>query len=225
MAREMAALQAFAGAPVVRLLDGDAELGVMVLEEVRPGTPLTALNDDEAVIREAVRLMQRIWTPVGPDHGFATVGGLGGGAARRCASSLAGAQGRFRGRWWSGRRGCSSSLRASRRCRVLLHGDMHPRNILASEREPWVAIDPKGVVGDPLYDVACLINAVPPHPDRRLVRQMLMRRVDLLAELLGVSRERIMRWGLCRRGAGRLVGYEDKSEGWRWALTLGGMYG
>jgi streptomycin 6-kinase len=224
MAREMAALQTFAGAPVVRLLDGDAELGVMVLEEVRPGTPLTALNDDEAVIREAVRLMQRIWTPVGPDHGFATVGGWGEDL-QTLREQFGGGTGPFPRALVERAEGLFQQFAREQAVPVLLHGDMHPRNILASEREPWVAIDPKGVVGDPLYDVACLINAVPPHPDRRLVRQMLMRRVDLLAELLGVSRERIMRWGFADAVLGAWWGYEDKSDGWRWALTVAEMYG
>jgi streptomycin 6-kinase len=36
---------------------------------------------------------------------------------------------------------------------VLLCTDLHARNALASEREPWLVIDPKPYVGDPAYDV------------------------------------------------------------------------
>jgi streptomycin 6-kinase len=36
--------------------------------------------------------------------------------------------------------------------RVLLHGDLHHKNILSAEREPWLAIDPLPRVGDPAYD-------------------------------------------------------------------------
>ncbi len=36
---------------------------------------------------------------------------------------------------------------------------MHPGNILAAEREPWLMIDPKPYVGDPAYDaLQYLIN-------------------------------------------------------------------
>jgi streptomycin 6-kinase len=35
---------------------------------------------------------------------------------------------------------------------VLLATDLHAENILAAEREPWLAIDPKPHVGDPAYD-------------------------------------------------------------------------
>src|SRR5437660_1452079 len=35
----------------------------------------------------------------------------------------------------------------------LLHWDLHFENVLAAEREPWLAIDPKPLVGDPGFDV------------------------------------------------------------------------
>ena len=36
---------------------------------------------------------------------------------------------------------------------VLLHTDLHAGNVLAAEREPWLAIDPKPYVADPACDV------------------------------------------------------------------------
>ena len=36
---------------------------------------------------------------------------------------------------------------------LLLHTDLHAGNVLAAEREPWLAIDPKPYAGDPAYDV------------------------------------------------------------------------
>ena len=35
---------------------------------------------------------------------------------------------------------------------VLLCTDLHPDNVLAAEREPWLVVDPKPYVGDPAYD-------------------------------------------------------------------------
>lgn len=218
LACEMAALRQFGGAGAVRLLDGDEQMGVMILEHVRPGAPLSSLNDDETVIREAVRLMQRLWQPVGPQHAYTRV------------ASWAEDFQRLRARFEGGAGPFPPLLveRAERVFRqaardehaVLLHGDMHPRNILAGEREPWLAIDPKGVVGDPLYDVACLINAVPPLPDKRMVRQMMARRVDLLAELLAVPRQPILRWALADAVLAAWWSYEDDAPDWEWPLTM-----
>lgn len=37
--------------------------------------------------------------------------------------------------------------------KMLLHGDFHHDNILLSENETYVIIDPKGIIGDPVFDV------------------------------------------------------------------------
>lgn len=39
----------------------------------------------------------------------------------------------------------------------LLHTDLHYDNVLAADREPWLAIDPKPLSGDPHYEVAPLL--------------------------------------------------------------------
>src|SRR5690606_23152783 len=44
---------------------------------------------------------------------------------------------------------------------VLLHGDLHHDNILKNS-DGWVVIDPKGFIGDPVYEVAAFIrNPIP----------------------------------------------------------------
>ena len=42
---------------------------------------------------------------------------------------------------------------------VLIHGDLHHRNILSADREPWLAVDPKGLIGDPAYDAVTFLKA------------------------------------------------------------------
>ncbi len=37
-------------------------------------------------------------------------------------------------------------------------GDLHHENILAAERAPWLAIDPKGVIGEPAYEMGALLR-------------------------------------------------------------------
>ena len=41
---------------------------------------------------------------------------------------------------------------------LVLHGDLHHYNILSAEREPWLAIDPKGIVGEPEYEAAAFLR-------------------------------------------------------------------
>jgi streptomycin 6-kinase len=39
----------------------------------------------------------------------------------------------------------------------VIHGDLHYENVLAGDREPWLAIDPKPMNGDPHYEVAPML--------------------------------------------------------------------
>ncbi|MEU4550357.1 aminoglycoside phosphotransferase family protein [Nonomuraea dietziae] len=78
---------------------------------------------------------------------------------------------------------------------ILIHGDLHARNILRADREPWLAIDPKGYVGDLAYDGGTLLKS------RALTlleadspRKALHRALDVFAEAAEVDRERARRW-------------------------------
>jgi streptomycin 6-kinase len=72
-----------------------------------------------------------------------------------------------------------------------LHGDIHHDNIISSPRG-WLAIDPKGLIGDPVYEVAnSFLN---PMDAPKLVTDP--RRIVRLAEIyearLGYNRKRIL---------------------------------
>jgi streptomycin 6-kinase len=40
---------------------------------------------------------------------------------------------------------------------TMIHGDLHYENVMASDRSPWLAIDPKPVNGDPHYELAPML--------------------------------------------------------------------
>ncbi|MCM2416212.1 aminoglycoside phosphotransferase family protein [Streptomyces sp. RKAG290] len=78
---------------------------------------------------------------------------------------------------------------------ILIHGDLHPSNILRADRESWLAVDPKGYAGDPAYDSGTLLKS------RALtlieavdVRKAVHRNLDVFAEAAEVDRERARRW-------------------------------
>ena len=82
---------------------------------------------------------------------------------------------------------------------MLLHGDLHHWNILRATRELWLAIDPKGVVGEPAYEVGALmrnrLGGVLQGGDPVAV---VRRRLDILAEALTIDRDRIQGWALAQ---------------------------
>lgn len=87
-----------------------------------------------------------------------------------------------------------------------------------------MAIDPKGVTGDPLYDVACFAGSSPhtlPDADQK---PFLARRVDQLAEELGLDRRLIARWGLAQCVLSGWWSFEDHGGGWEWAFERAKMF-
>ncbi|MDP9445081.1 MAG: aminoglycoside resistance protein, partial [Actinomycetota bacterium] len=86
-------------------------------------------------------------------------------------------------------------LCATASSRVVLHGDLHHDNVLRATREPWLAIDPHGWVGDPGYDVgAQLYN---PNPDRHddALLALVPARLEQIGDGLGLPMERVVGWG------------------------------
>ncbi len=80
---------------------------------------------------------------------------------------------------------------------VLLHGDLHRENILAAAREPWLAIDPKGVIGEPTYETSGLVcYHLPDELAAQEAVRVLARRIDQLAEELDLNRTRVRDWAL-----------------------------
>jgi streptomycin 6-kinase len=76
---------------------------------------------------------------------------------------------------------------------IPLHGDLHHDNILLSDRG-WLAIDPKGLLGDPAYEVANVFRN--PVGAEKLVANpgRVNRLADMFAERLGMNRRRVLGW-------------------------------
>ncbi|MFC9930882.1 aminoglycoside phosphotransferase family protein [Streptomyces sp. NPDC127190] len=78
---------------------------------------------------------------------------------------------------------------------LLVHGDLHAGNILRADREPWLAVDPKGCAGDPAYDAGALLKSralalVAADDPRRAVLRVL----DVFADAAELDRVRVRRW-------------------------------
>jgi streptomycin 6-kinase len=78
---------------------------------------------------------------------------------------------------------------------LVVHGDLHGRNILRSDREPWLAVDPKGWAGDPASDAGTLLKTralthlVADDPAKGIQRTL-----EVFTEAAELDRERVWRW-------------------------------
>ncbi|MFF2483246.1 aminoglycoside phosphotransferase family protein [Paenibacillus sp. NPDC058071] len=90
----------------------------------------------------------------------------------------------------------TTTTTTSPRKQLLLHGDLHHYNILSAPESEggWIAIDPKGVIGEAEYGtIPLLLNKLPEHPGQQ--RDVLRRRVELLCSELSLDRTRLLEWG------------------------------
>ncbi|NLE44326.1 MAG: phosphotransferase [Chloroflexi bacterium] len=217
---EIDALRVFDGRGSARLLAFDRELGALLLERVVPGEPLNRLPDDEEATRIAARVMKRLWRPNPDGQVFPTVFDWAKGMERMRAH-FGGGTGPFPRRLVDKAESLHAELLTSMDESVVLHGDLHHENILSAEREPWLAIDPKGVVGEPAYEVGqLLLNVTDEQVASCDVGRLTARRVDVLAEELGFDRLRVAGWGLARGVLSAWWCIEDGSDCFDWAIGM-----
>ncbi|WP_373305998.1 aminoglycoside phosphotransferase family protein [Streptomyces chryseus] len=206
---EAAALRAWDGDGVVRLLEHDPLSGAMLLERLDESRHLSVLADTTAAVRVLAELLVRLNAVTAPrgvrrledvaaamlDEVPRAVRALGDPAERRLLERCAGAVREVVGE--AGGR--------------LLHWDLHFENVLAplpgsGRREPWVVIDPKPLAGDPGFELLpALVN--------RFEADQVLPRFHLMTEVLGLDRARARAWTLGRVLQNSLWDLEDEDEG------------
>ena len=135
---EADALRLWDGDGAIRLLDEEPEECALLLERCVPGTPLSAAGAETA-LDVFVELLPRLWKPAGSPFRSLTA------EAAWWADSLEDTWERF-GRPFE-RKLLDAALEALQELprtqgpQVLLHQDLHGDNVLAAQREPWLAFD------------------------------------------------------------------------------------
>jgi streptomycin 6-kinase len=151
--REPDALRSWNGEGAVRLLELH-ESGAMLLEACDPGTRLSeaAAPDEVATIGGA--LLRTLHRPPPSGHMFEPLSDSMRAWTRLAIQRVRTIGDRADAKLVHQGAELLEALLSETRPHVLLHGDYHHWNILAAAREPWLVIDPKPMVGDPVYDSA-----------------------------------------------------------------------
>jgi streptomycin 6-kinase len=171
---EADALALWDGRGAVRLLARDDERHAFLIERCRPGTRLWDAEEEE--IEVVAALLPRLELEPAQPYPFRTVAD----EAERWLEELP--------QRYPASRLLDAALdvfrTVDRGARHLVNQDLHGGNVLAAEREQWLVIDPKPLVGEREVDgVGLLRNADDP-----------ARWLDALADL-GYDRERLWGWG------------------------------
>ena len=188
---EADALRLWDGDGAIRLLDELPTRGALLLERCVPGTPLSSAGADVAMdVLEG--LLPRLWKPaIAPFRSLAEEAATWADGIRTRWDEA----GRpFSRRLLDATLDALDSLPPTQGEQVLLHQDLHAANILAAQREPWLAIDPKPLVGEREFGLAPIIRSSELGHGRRNV----IRRLDYLTTTLGLDRERARLWCLAQ---------------------------
>jgi len=204
---ESTALAIWAGRGAVRLLDDDPDTGTMLLERLHYRC-LDDVADDLAATQVIAELLARLTAHPGPPG----INRLGDIAGRMLADAPAAVEQltdpdkrRIVERWAA----VVAEVAAEPGDR-LLHWDLHFQNVLASDREPWLAIDPKPLSGDPGFELLpALHNRWDDIVATGDVPRAVRRRFDLMTEVLGLDRRRAVAWTLGRLLQDALWDIED----------------
>ncbi|RSS50413.1 aminoglycoside phosphotransferase family protein [Streptomyces sp. WAC01280] len=186
---EPVGLRVWDGAGAVRLVEHDAGTGTMLLEWLDAARPLSSVADTREALRIVAGLLARLVAVPAPP-GLRTLGDI----AAAMLADVPEAAARLSAPDAAVLRDCAAAVRevVGEPGDRLLHWDLHLDNVLAAEREPWLAIDPKPLAGDPGFDLLpALTDRFDPDPDE------LLWRFDLLAEVVG-DRRRAVAWTLGR---------------------------
>jgi streptomycin 6-kinase len=200
---EARALAAWRGQGAVLLLEADPKAGALLLERLDAARTLDSL-DLWAAAQVAGRLLRRLAIPA--PEGVRPLRAV----AAAIAASLPGRQARL-GRplpeGWLATAGSLAHELGARAGDRLVHADLHYGNVLAGNREPWLAIDPKPVAGDPEHAVPELLwTRVDELEDAAAIRRLLA----ILAASGELDGEKARGWAVVR-----CVDY------WLWGLENG----
>ena len=102
-----------------------------------------------------------------------------------------------------------SQLCASQRSPRLLHGDLQHYNVLFDSSRGWVAIDPKGVVGELEYEIGAIIRNPVERPELFLARATIERRLRQFTSKLNLDYERMLAWSFAQAVLSSIWEIED----------------
>ncbi len=199
-------LNSYGGNGAVRLLVSDVS-GAQLLERAVPGTPLSE-SVSEAHDSEATSIVcdvsGSLHCAVPPD-GLRHINGFAEDFERYASNDGHTIPGGLLAR------GNEVFLELSRSQAppVLLHGDLHHGNIVFDEQRGWLAIDPKGLLGEREYEFGAMQRNPTAKPELFADASVILSRVEIISERLVLNKERILAWAFAQGVLSAIWSIED----------------
>jgi len=198
-------LRYLAGEGAVRLIAADAE--ALLMERAGGPRSLTAMaiaGADDAAAAALAEIVAKLHAPRAappPDGLIALRDWFSSLFLHQAALPLLGRCARV-----------ARALLDSARDVVPLHGDLHHDNVLDGGARGWLAIDPKGLLGERSYDIANLLGNPLPHGEIVHDPERMRRLATLYAARLGLETGRVLAFGLAHAGLAASWHIDDCSD-------------
>lgn len=198
-------LQAYAGDGAVRVYE--CEVGAVLLECLEPGEQLVNVvkrgEDDlaTAILAEVIAKLADHKAP----GGCPTVADWGRGFDRYLQTG----DEQISREVVEEAREMYQQLVSTQHKTMLLHGDLQHYNVLLDRERGWIAIDPKGVIGELEYELCALLRNPIELPEVFADPLTIKHRLDLLTTILGLDYSRALRWSYSQSILSALWAIED----------------
>ena len=209
IAGEARMLRLLDGRGAVKLLKTDAERHALLIERAAPGATLKTVFrlEPARAVEAAIRVLRQIRLLPPARHNFVLLDDWFKDLEKAADTDFPATAAR-------------EVLDLYRKLKTerssLLHADFHHENVLSAGREPFLAIDLKGVVGNIGYDIAVFLNNhsrwLESAPD---LREQLNVAVDRFAAAFGIEPQNLREWAFAQAVLSARWTQQDNGQDWR----------
>jgi streptomycin 6-kinase len=190
--------------------------GALLIERLNPGAQLASValdgRDDEAteILADVIdRMSRQFEAPDEPSrealNAFVSAQDWGKGFQRYLASG----DRQIPARLVEQARQLYFDLCASQRSVRLLHGDLQHYNVLFDSDRGWLAIDPKGVIGEVEYEIGASLRNPYEKPELFASPETVEKRLRCFEAKLKLNSDRALAWGFAQAVLSAIWSVED----------------
>jgi len=202
------------GAGTVKFLKFDKKHRALLLEKLSPGKHLKEIfcgNEPQAT-KIAIDVMRKLWRKPFANSEFRRLEDWFKGLDKAENTD-------FPQEYVGKAQGFFFELNSSQK--FLIHGDLHHENILSAIREPFLAIDPKGIIGDISYEISVFLNNhlwwLASEPD---LGEKLNDAVRQFSEAFAIEPQDLRKWAYAQMVLSAWWTFEENGRNWKTDLAL-----
>lgn len=211
-------LKMFEGNGAVKLLRIDEQRHALLLEKLIPGAHLKTIfraNETKAV-DIAIQVLRKIKRNPPLKHNFIPLENWFRGFQKAKNTNFP-AQ--------AVNKACSFYNELTMEQKFLLHGDFHHENILSAAREPFLIIDPKGIIGEIGYEISVFLNN---HAWWLSYEPNLLEKLDdavsRFAEAFAIEPQNLRKWAFAQAVLSAWWTFEENGKNWKTDLELANIW-